>query len=292
MPATEVAATDATLENPPTVVVEPRSGWHFPSLGELWRYRDLVYFLGRRDIVIRYKQAAVGAFWAVLQPLLLAGLFAVFLGVIAKVASAPGVPYPLLAVTGLVLWVPFAKAIEFGTMSTVSYENLITKIYVPRVAVPITALASPVLDMLIGVGIAIVIAGGYGYFPSFRLLVIPLVVGLAMLIALGLALWSSALNVKYRDFALGIPTLTMVGLFVTPITYPLDLVEQSINEKFQFLYSLNPMVGVIEAFRWALLGSPLPDIQVLLMPVLCSVVLVITGAFYYERAQQSFADVI
>jgi lipopolysaccharide transport system permease protein len=288
----EVATTDARLENQATVVVEPRRGWHFPSLRELWRYRDLVYFLGRREIVIRYKQAAVGAFWAVLQPLLLAGLFAIFLGVVAKVASAPGIPYPLLAVTGLVLWIPFARAVEFGTLSTVMYENLITKIYVPRVAVPVTACASPALDMVVGAGIAIAIASGYGYFPSFRLLVIPLVLALAMLIALGLALWFSALNVKYRDFALGVPTLTMMGLFITPITYPLDLVEQSINEQFQFLYSLNPMVGVIEGFRWSLLGSPLPDIEVLLVPVLASVVLVITGAIYYERAQQSFADVI
>jgi lipopolysaccharide transport system permease protein len=191
-----------------------------------------------------------------------------------------------------VLWIPFAKAVEFGTMSTVMYENLITKIYVPRVAVPVTAIASPALDLLIGAGIAIAIAAGYGYFPSFRLLVIPLILGMAMLIALGLALWFSALNVKYRDFALGIPTLTMIGLFVTPITYPLDLVQQTINEKFQFLYSLNPMVGVIEAFRWALLGTPLPDIEFLLVPVVAAVVLLISGALYYERAQQSFADVI
>lgn len=288
----EAAARDETFQGQPTIVVEPRRGWHFPNLRELWSYRDLVYFLGRREIVIRYKQAAVGAFWAVLQPLLLAGLFAIFLGVIAKVPSAPGIPYPLLAVTGLVLWIPFSRAVEFGTSSTVLYESLITKIYLPRAAIPITSLASPALDMLVGVGIAIAIAAGYGYFPSFRLLAVPLIVVLSLLVALGLAFWFSALNVKYRDFMLGVPTLTLIGLFVTPITYPLDLVQNTINEQFQFLYSLNPMVGVIESFRWALLGSPLPDALTLATPAVAAVVLLIFGSLYYERAQNSFADVI
>jgi lipopolysaccharide transport system permease protein len=275
-----------------TIVIEPAGGWHFPSLRELWSYRDLVYFLGRREIVIRYKQAVVGAFWAVLQPLLLAGLFAIFLGVVAKVGSAPGVPYPLLAVTGLVLWIPFARAVEFGTLSAVMYEALITKIYLPRAAIPITALASPALDMLVGIGIAVAIAAGYGYFPSLALLAIPLMVIFAMFVALGLAFFFSALNVKYRDFSLGVPTLTLIGLFITPITYPMELVEQTINEQFQFLYTLNPMVGVIEAFRWAVLGTPLPDLEVLAVPIVMSVVLLISGALYYERAQKNFADVI
>jgi lipopolysaccharide transport system permease protein len=273
------------------VVIEPPKGWHFPNLRELWAYRDLIYFLGRREIVIRYKQAAVGAFWAVLQPLLLAGMFAVFLGIVAKVDS-PGLPYPLLAVTGLVLWIPFARAVEFGTLSTVLYEPLITKIYLPRITIPITSTAAPALDMLVGFAIAVAIAAGYGYYPSSRLLVIPLIVVLTLLIALGLALWFSALNVKYRDFALGVPTLTLIGLFITPITYPLDLVEQTINEQFQFLYALNPIVGVLEAFRWALLGTPLPDAMMLVMPVIASVVLLVSGALYFERAQKTFADVI
>jgi lipopolysaccharide transport system permease protein len=276
----------------PTTVIEPVAGWRFPNLRELWIYRDLIYFLGRREIVIRYKQAAVGAFWAVLQPLLLAGLFAIFLGIVAKVPSAPGIPYPLLAVTGLVLWIPFARAVEFGTLSTVMYETLITKIYLPRAAIPVTSIASPALDAFVGVGIAVAISAGYGYLPSLRLLVVPVVILFAMLVALGLALWFSALNVKYRDFALGVPTLTLIGLFITPITYPIDLAKEQLNESFQFLYTLNPMVGVIEAFRWALLGSPLPDIEVLLVPVVASVVLLISGALYYERAQKYFADVI
>jgi lipopolysaccharide transport system permease protein len=274
-----------------TTVVEPARGWHFPSLRELWLYRDLVYFLGRREIVIRYKQAAVGAFWAVLQPLMLAGLFAIFLGIVAKVSS-PTLPYPLLAVTGLVLWIPFARAVEFGTMSTVMYEPLITKIYLPRAAIPFTSLASPALDMIIGFWIALAISAGYGYFPSARLIAVPVIMLFALFIALGLALWFSALNVKYRDFALGVPTLTLIGLFITPITYPLDLVEQTINEQFQFLYALNPMVGVLESYRWALLGTPLPDFQLLIVPVVASVILLVSGALYYQRAQANFADVI
>lgn len=275
----------------PTILVEPPKGWRFPDLRELWAYRDLIYFLGRREIVIRYKQAVVGAFWAVLQPLLLAGLFAIFLGVVAKVDS-PTIPYPLLAVSGLVLWIPFARAVEFGTVSTVMFESLITKIYLPRIAIPVTSVSSPALDMLVGVGIALAISAGYGYFPSIRLLIVPVLVVLALLVALGFALWFSALNVKYRDFSLGVPTLTLVGLFITPITYPMEVVETTINQEFQFLYALNPMVGVIEGFRWALLGTSLPGLVVMIVPVVASVVLLITGAIYYERAQKTFADVI
>jgi lipopolysaccharide transport system permease protein len=274
-----------------TITIEATRGWHFPNLRELWAYRDLIYFLGRREIVIRYKQAAVGVFWAVLQPLLLAGMFAIFLGVIARVPSV-GIPYPLLAVTGLVLWIPFSNAVSLGALSTVTFESLITKIYLPRATIPLTALASPALDMVVGFVIALAIAAGYGYFPSARLLAVPLILVVALLIALGFALWFSALNVKYRDFSLGVPTLTLIGLFITPITYPLDLVEQSINEQFQFLYSLNPMVGVIEAFRWALIGTPLPSAEFLVMPVIAAVILVLTGGLYFERAQRSFADVI
>jgi lipopolysaccharide transport system permease protein len=274
-----------------TIVVEPPKGWHFPNLREVWAYRDLVYFLGRREIVIRYKQAAVGAFWAVLQPLLLAGMFAIFLGIVAKVAS-PTIPYPLLAVTGLVLWIPFTRAMEFGTLSTVLYESLITKIYLPRITIPITSIASPALDLVIGFLIAVAISAGYGYYPSIKLLAIPLIMALALLLALGLALWFSALNVKYRDFALGVPTLSLIGLFITPITYPLDLVKEQVNEQFFFLYSLNPMVGVLEAFRWALLGTEFPDLVMLVVPLVLTCVLLITGSLYYERAQKNFADVI
>jgi lipopolysaccharide transport system permease protein len=274
-----------------TIVIEPPRGWRFPDFRELWAYRDLIYFLGRREVVIRYKQAAIGAFWAVLQPLLLAGLFAIFLGVIAKVPS-PDIPYALLAVTGLVLWIPFARAVEFGTLSTVLYESLITKIYLPRITIPISAIASPALDMIVGFGIAVAISAGYGYYPSIRLLVVPVIMLFALLVALGLALLFAALNVRYRDFALGVPTLTLVGLFITPITYPFSQVESVINEQFQFLYSLNPMVGVIEAFRWALLGTALPDTLILVVPVVASVILLVAGALYYERAQRSFADVI
>lgn len=273
------------------IIVKPARGLRFPDMRELWVYRDLLYFLGRREIVIRYKQAAVGAFWAILQPLLLSGLFAVFLGVIAKVPGG-GIPYPLLAVSGLVLWIPFARALEFGTMSTVMYESLITKIYLPRIAIPISSLASPALDMAIGTGIALAIAAGYGYFPSARLLVVPVVMIVALAIAFGLALWFSALNVKYRDFGLGVPTLTLIGLFVTPITYPLSQVQSVVNEQFQFLYSLNPMVGVLETFRWALIGTPLPSVLTLVIPFVAAATLIVSGSLYFQRAQQEFADVI
>ena len=268
-------------------VIRPAAGWSLPDVRELWHHRDLVYYLSRRDIVVRYKQAVVGLFWAVLQPLLLACVFSLFLGQYAKVPSPPGVPYPLFVVSGLVIWLFFAGAVEKSARSTVESEGLISKIYFPRAIIPVSAVVPPVIDLLLAVVVLIVIGALYGFYPGLQILALPLCIGLALMTALGLGLWLSALNVKYRDAGLVVPFALLVGLFITPVMYPFDLVPENV----QWLYSLNPMVGVLESFRWSMLGTDWPG-ALLLIPLATGIVLLVTGAIYFERAQRSFADVI
>ncbi len=272
-------------------VIEPPEGWRFPDWRDLWDNRDLLYFLGRREVVIRYKQAAAGAFWAVLQPLLLAGLFAVFLGIFAQIES-PDIPYALLAVTGLVFWIPFSRAIEFCTSSTVAYESLITKIYLPRITIPVASIAAPAFDMVIGTAIGIAIAAGWGYFPTFKILIVPFLLVLALLLALGMGMIFSALNVRYRDLTLAVPTLMLVGLFITPITYPYSAVLLQAPDWVEPFYALNPMVGILEGFRWAILGTEWPGAFLMTVPVVEAAILLVLGSLYYERKQATFADII
>ena len=276
-------------------VIQPERGWRFPNLREAWAYRDLVYFLARRDVVVRYNQAIIGVFWAVLQPIFLAAVFALFLGVLQKIPSDAynGVPYALFTFTSLVVWLPFTDAVNTGSESTVSNEALISKIYFPRVLIPVAALAPAVVDFVFGFLILIFAALAYGYGPSLAMLTVPFFLLLAMATALGFGLWLSALNVKYRDVHLLVPLLILTGLFISPIFYPLDFVPQQFgnSELVEAIYSLNPMVGVLEGFRWAILGTDFPGL-LLLVPVCVSVFLLVTGALYFNRAERTFADVI
>lgn len=268
-------------------VVEPAGGIGFPDLRQVWDHRDLIYYLARRDVVVRYKQAFIGALWAVLQPVLFAIVFSVFLGLLAKVPSERGVPYPLFALSGMVMWLFFAKTLEQVSNSTVYSEALISKVYFPRIVIPIAAIAAPGIDFAIGLAVVCIAALFYGFIPGLSLLAILLPIILALMTALGLGLWLSALNVKYRDVRLLVPFSLLLGLFVTPITYPFDLVPDNL----QAVYSLNPMVGVLEAFRWCVLGTEWPG-TLLLIPVAMSIVLLAGGALYYQRAERGFADVI
>jgi lipopolysaccharide transport system permease protein len=285
------ASAEKNAPSDALIVVEPTQGWKLPDIRELWLYRDLLYFLSRRDVVTRYKQAIVGLFWVVLQPVLLGAMFAVFLGILARFES-PDIPYALLAVSGLVVWLPFAKALELCTLSTLLSESLITKIYLPRFAFPLTALANPALDLVVGVGVVIVAGVIYGYPPGIQILAVPLILLLTLVCALGFGVWFAALNVKYRDFSLLVPTLLLVGLFISPITYPFDTLTQLYPAGVQSLYELNPMVGILETFRWATLGTDFPGFRLIAVPVVMSTVLLITGSLYFERAQRTFADVI
>jgi lipopolysaccharide transport system permease protein len=273
---------------PPTTVIEAPGGWPVPNLREIWEHRDLIYFLARRDTVILYKQAAVGIFWTVLQPIMLTVVFAVFFGVLQKVQSIPGVPYPLLVISGFTIWLAFSKAVSTTAMSTTGAESLIGKVYFPRMVVPIAAVLPSTIDFMIGLVVFVIAGLLYGFVPGPELIFAPLAWVLALGTALGLGLWFSALNVAYRDFALVVPFLLLIGMFISPIAYPFDQVPVDL----QPFYALNPMVGVLEAFRWSVLGTAWPGFKLMLIPVASAIFLLITGAFYYRRAEPRFADVI
>jgi lipopolysaccharide transport system permease protein len=265
-------------------VIEPPRAWPPPRLRELWQYRDLVYLLGRRDIAIRYKQTLVGAAWAIAQPLAFAVVFSVFLTLIGRVPT-DGVPYPVFALTGMSVWIFFGSCISQIAQSTVGSAPLITKVYFPRLAIPIAALAPPVVDFLAAL---VVLAGAmavYGVAPGWNALLVPALFLLSAVTALGAGLWLSAVAVRYRDVHHIVPFAIQVGLFVSPVLYQLDLVP----ERFQTVYAINPLVGVLEGFRWALLGTEPPG-ALLLIPLVAGIALVVTGLFVFSRSEVRFAD--
>jgi lipopolysaccharide transport system permease protein len=272
----------------PVRVIAPPSRFSRPSLAEVWDHRDLLYLLARREVSARYKQSAIGIAWAVVQPLLLAAVFSVFLGYLADIPSEAGVPYPAFAMSGMVLWLFFAGTMAAATASTIANRELIAKVYFPRVIIPLAAAAQPLIDFCIAFVVALVVLLVYGVTPSGRIVLLPFAVALALTTALGIGLWLSAINVRYRDVHLAIPFLIMVGLFISPITYPFDLVPESA----QAIYSLNPLVGVLELYRWMLFPSADWPGAVVLIPITVSVVLVVTGALYFQRTEHTFADVI
>lgn len=287
----EAASTSPGSRPQPITVVESTQGWKLPDLRELWRHRDLLYFMVRRDIVVNYKQALGGVGWVVIKPLLITGMFAVFLGFLQRVPSEQGIPYSLFAVSGLVLWIPFGDALNKGTLSTVANEQLITKIYFPRLLIPLVSAGAAALDMAIGVLVVIVIGLAVGIAPPVQVITMPLILLLTVMIAAGLAVWFSAINVRYRDAAQFVAMLVLAGLFITPITYPFDLVTTYLPAWLVPVYALNPMVGVLEAFRWAVLGTEM-DLWLLATPILAAPLLLLTGALYFSRAERNFADVI
>jgi lipopolysaccharide transport system permease protein len=269
-------------------VIEPAGGDRFPSLSEIWRQRDLVYYLARREVAARYKQSAVGVFWAILQPLLLATVFSVFLGLLVKVPSQPGVPYPVFAVSGMVLWLFISGAVSSASESTVANEALISKVYFPRAIIPFTYLFPALVDFLFAFLVVIGAMIIYGVAFHVQILLMPLIVLLALGFVLGAALWLSALNVRYRDVHQVVPFMVLLGLFVSPITYSFDRVPDNL----QVLYGLNPVVGILEAYRWVLFGTTDFPVIVVVIPVVAAALLLVTGAAYFHRAERSFADVI
>jgi lipopolysaccharide transport system permease protein len=271
-----------------TRVIEPDTGRRFPSLTEIWRHRDLVYYLARREVMASYRQSVVGVFWAILQPILLAAVFSVFLGLLAKVPSQEGLPYPVFAVSGMVLWIFIQGAIQIASESTVANETLISKVYFPRIIIPLTSMFKPAFDFVFAFLVVIGAMLIYGVQFHWQTVFVPAVFLLTAATVFGAALWLSALNVKYRDIQQVVPFLILVGLFISPITYPFDLVP----ENLQPLYALNPVVGLVEAFRWALFGTADFSAFVILIPIATSLVLLVSGAAYYQRAERSFADVI
>jgi lipopolysaccharide transport system permease protein len=271
----------------PVFRIEPSKGWVSLNLCELWEYRELLYFLIWRDIKVRYKQTALGAGWAIIQPFFTMVVFSLFFGRLAKMPS-DGVPYPIFSFAALVPWAFFASGLSQASNKLVGSANLITKVYFPRLAIPIAAVLSGSVDFVLAFCVLLGMMLYYHVVPTINVLWVPLLWLLALVTSLGVGLWLSTLNVKYRDVGYVLPFMTQLWLFATPIAYPSSL----LSEPWRTLYGVNPMVGVVEGFRWALLGTDTAPGPMIAVSALISLVLLVTGAFYFRRTERTFADLI
>lgn len=285
--------TDQSVPNPvfssvlSVARIDPPSAWPAIGVRELWEYRELLYFLTWRDIKVRYKQTVLGAAWAVIQPLFMMLVFSLFFGKLAGVPS-DGIPYPVFAFCGLLPWQLFAYSLTQASNSLVGSQNLITKVYFPRLVVPISAVLGGVVDFAIAFVLLLAMMFYYGIVPGWQIVVLPGLVLLVVLASLGVGLWLSALNVQYRDVRYTISFLVQFWLFATPVAYPSSIVP----EKWRVLYALNPMVGVVDGFRWALLGKPESPGVPLLISMIVVFLLLIGGLYYFRRMEQQFADIV
>jgi lipopolysaccharide transport system permease protein len=268
-------------------LIEPSTGWSSLKLGELWTYREVIYFLTWRDVKVRYKQTVLGITWAVIQPLFTMLVFSFFFGRLAKVPS-DGIPYPLFSLTALIPWTLFANGMTQSSNSFAGNSNLLSKVYFPRLAVPVSAVLPGAIDFWISFALLLMLMPVFRVFPSGRLLLLPAFFSLALLISLGAGVWLAALSAEYRDVRHTIPFLTQLWMFGTPIAYPYSLLHGS----WRILYALNPMVGVVEGFRWAVLGAKSQPGGEILVSVAAALFLPITGALYFRRMERTFIDVI
>lgn len=269
-------------------VIEPPKGWQLVNVRELWRYRELLFFLCWRDVKVRYKQTVLGAAWAVLQPAMMMAVFTIFFGRLAGMSSGD-LPYPLFALAGVLPWTFFSTGLTSGANSVIGSERLITKIYFPRLAVPFAAVGAAVVDFAIAMVLLFLVMAGYGHMPSANVWLAPLIFGVVLLTALGLGTMLAALNVAYRDFRYVIPFLIQVGMFATPTIY----MKPSGNEgrSISWLLTINPMTSLIEGFRASLLGGPIPWAGLGVATAL-SVLVFVTGCLYFRKVEDRFADVI
>jgi lipopolysaccharide transport system permease protein len=271
----------------PVTLIEPSQGWVSLGLRELWEYRELLYFLVWRDIKVRYKQTVLGAGWAIIQPFFTMVVFSVFFGRLAQIPS-DGVPYPIFSYAALVPWTFFANGLTHAANSMVEGSNLIKKVYFPRLAVPIAAVLSGLVDFSLALLVLIGMMLYYGLAPTINVLWVPLLLLMALVTALGTGLWFSAMNVLFRDVRYAVPFLVQIWLFATPIAYPSSLLP----EPWRTLYALNPMVGVTEGFRWALLGTDTAPGLMIIVSSIAMLALLATGALFFRRMERTFADVV
>ncbi len=279
----------ANLAEPemPILRIRPSRGWRHVNLDEVWQYRELLYFLSWRDIKVRYKQTVLGAAWAIIQPVLTMAVFSLFFGKLANMPS-DGIPYPLFTYTALVPWMFFANGLIQSSNSLVQNANMLKKIYFPRLIIPIATIVSGAVDFMLAFVLLLFMMGFYGIAPTANVVWLPLLLVLGISTALGVGLWLSALNVQFRDVRYVIPFLTQFWLFATPIAYPSSL----LSEPWRTVYGLNPMVGVVEGFRWALLGTQtVPGFTVAISAVV-SLTLLVSGMFYFKRMEKTFADTV
>jgi len=280
------ARDDADARALVTIRIRPPRGWVSLRLGDLWEYRELLLFLVWRDITVRYKQTVLGAGWAVLQPVASMIVFSLFFGRLARMPS-DGIPYPLFSLAGLVPWTFFANGISQASASLVTNQQLVTKVYVPRLAIPFATVLAGLLDLAIAAVVLVAVMLYAGRAPSVGILwLLPLSL-LAVAAALGSGLWLAASNVRYRDVRYVVPFLTQLWLFVTPVAYPTSLLPQ----RWRALYALNPMVGVVEGYRWALFGGATP-VTLILSSSAGALLILVTGALYFRRVERTFADVV
>lgn len=279
--------TLAVLPDVPRTRREASKGWVWPKFRELWEHRELLFFFAWRDIKVRYRQTVMGALWAIIQPFFTMVIFSLFFGRLANIPS-DGVPYPVFSFTALVPWTFFANALAQASNSLVTNANMIKKIYFPRLALPIATVLAGIVDLVLAFIVLLGIMLYYGLAPTINILWLPLFTLLALITSIGVSLWLAAMNVQFRDVRYTIPFLTQAWLFATPIAYPSSLLP----EPWRTLYGLNPMAGVVEGFRWALLGTDTAPGNIIIVSTLVALILFISGTFYFRRMEQSFADVL
>ena len=266
---------------------EPSKGWAWPKLRELWEFRELLFFFAWRDIKVRYRQTVMGVLWAIIQPFFTMVIFSLFFGRLANIPS-DGVPYPVFSFAALVPWTFFANALSQASNSLVVNANMVKKIYFPRLALPIATILAGVIDFVLAFILLLGIMLYYGLVPTVNIIWLPFFALLALVTSIGVSLWLAAMNVQFRDVRYTIPFLTQAWLFVTPIAYPSSLLP----EPWRIVYGLNPMAGVVEGFRWALLGTDTAPGKMVIVSALVALSLFISGAFYFRRMEQNFADVL
>jgi lipopolysaccharide transport system permease protein len=282
--ADQTARADAFEEE---IVLEPPKGWLLLRFRDLWRYRELLYFLAWRDIKVRYKQTVLGAAWAIIQPLVTMVLFSIIFGRLARLPSE-GIPYPIFSYAALLPWHLFARALSEAASSLTSNQNMVTKIYFPRLFLPASTILSGLVDFAIAFVVLLGMMVYYDIAPTWRILLLPALIFLALLTAMAVGLWLSALNVRFRDVRYITPFLIQVWLYATPIAYARTLIP----EQWQLLYSLNPMTGVVDGFRWALLGQSIQLGPLFYVSMAVVVILFVTGLIYFQRMEQTFADLV
>lgn len=281
------STTASTYEEQAVVRIEPASSWAPLKLGELWEFRELLYFLIWRDVKVRYKQTALGASWAIIQPFFTMIVFSLFFGRLAGIPSN-GVPYPIFSYAALVPWTFFANGLMQSSNSLVGSANLIQKVYFPRLTIPAAAVLSGVADFAFAGGVLLVMMAYYGLSPTAHVVWLPLFVLLALVTAFGVGLWFSALNVRFRDVRYMVPFITQFWLFATPIAYPSSLLD----EPWRTWYGLNPMASVVEGFRWALLGTSTKPGPMVAVSTATAILILIGGIFYFRQMESTFADIV
>jgi lipopolysaccharide transport system permease protein len=275
----------------PTLRIRPTKGWAALNVRELWRYRDLLWILVNRDIKLLYKQTALGFGWVALQPLIGANILALIFGRIAKLPS-DGAPYLLFVFCGLTAWTYFSNSMQRASNSLIRNSQLVSKVYFPRMLIPLATMFAVLVDFAVMIVMLFVFMGIYGYPPTFRLLAIPGFLLLMMLASTGVALWFSAVSVKYRDTSYALPFFAQIWMYASPVVYPTSMVTSVVSAPWQTVYALNPAVGFIEGFRWAVLGHSALNLNIFLLTVLMSLFLLFSGAFFFRRVERGFADVI